>query len=74
MKKEALEEGLKVGKDVSHRIAYYLKKVNQKTSIHPTKIPPRSHTYRNERLMLYKKLMNEQIADRYPALSKKYMG
>ncbi|MEH7503256.1 hypothetical protein V7152_14805 [Neobacillus drentensis] len=61
-------------KDVTHRIAYYLKKVNQKMSVHPAKLPPRSHTYRTERLMLYKKLMHEQIADKYPALSKKYMG
>jgi hypothetical protein len=63
-----------VKKDVTHRIAYYLKKVNQKTSVHPAKLPPRSYTYRYERLMLYKKLMHEQIAVKHPAMAKKYMG
>lgn len=52
---------LKPKKDVIHRISYYLKKVAERTSIHPAKKPPRSHTYRHERLMLYKKLMHEEI-------------
>lgn len=50
-------------KDVTHRIAYYLKKVAERTAIHPSKKPPRSHTYRHERLMLYKKLMHNQIEE-----------
>ncbi|WP_169819272.1 hypothetical protein [Anaerobacillus arseniciselenatis] len=48
-------------KEVQHRIAYYLKKVSEKTSVHPAKIPPRSHKYRHERLMTYKKLMHEEF-------------
>jgi hypothetical protein len=48
-------------KDVTHRIACYLKKVAEKSAVHPSKKPPRSHTYRRERLRLYKKLMHEQI-------------
>ena len=59
-------------KDVNHRIAYYLKKVNQKMSVHPAKLPPRSHTFRQERLMLYKRLMHDQIAVEHPVLAKKY--
>lgn len=48
-------------KEVQHRIAYYLRKVREKTSIHPAKLPPRSHKYRQERLMKYKALMHEQF-------------
>lgn len=40
------------------RIAYYTKKLAQFTAIHPSK--PRN-PYRHDRLMLYKKLMHEQI-------------
>lgn len=48
-------------KDLTHRIAYYLKKVAEKGSVHPAKKQPRSYKYRSERLMLYKKLMHQQI-------------
>lgn len=48
-------------KDITHRIAYYLKKVAEKGSVHPAKKQPLSYTYRNERLKIYKKLMHEQI-------------
>jgi hypothetical protein len=50
-----------INKDATHRIPYYLKKVAEKGSVHPSKKPPRSYTYRQERLMLYKKLMHKQI-------------
>lgn len=48
-------------KPVTHRIAYYLKKVAERTSIHPSKAFPASYKYRSERLKQYKKLMHEQI-------------
>jgi hypothetical protein len=51
-------------KGVAHRIAYYTRKVAEKFSIHPAKKPPRSYTYRHERLMAYKKMMHEQIKAR----------
>ncbi|GIO18106.1 hypothetical protein J18TS1_12060 [Oceanobacillus oncorhynchi subsp. incaldanensis] len=41
------------------RIAYYTKKVAQFGAIHPSK---HRNPYRHNRLMLYKKLMHEQIA------------
>jgi hypothetical protein len=50
-------------KDVTHRIAFYLKKVAEKGSIHPAKKPPNRFKYRNERLVLYKKLMHERIKE-----------
>jgi hypothetical protein len=51
-----------MNKNVTHRIAYYTKKVAQKVSIHPAKMQPRSYTYRNKRLLQYKKLMHDEIA------------
>jgi hypothetical protein len=48
-------------KDVTHRIAYYLKKVSERTAIHPAKKAPRSYTYRSQRLKLYKRLMHQAI-------------
>ncbi|ARK32179.1 hypothetical protein BkAM31D_21300 [Halalkalibacter krulwichiae] len=48
-------------KNIDHRISYYLTKVAQKLSIHPSRKQPKSYTYRNDRLMLYKKLMHRQI-------------
>ncbi len=50
-----------MNKPVTHRIAYYLKKVAEKGAVHPAKKQPRSYTYRHERLMAYKKLMHEAI-------------
>jgi len=47
-------------KDVTHRIAYYTKKVSQ-SFIHPSKPKPRSYKYRNARLGLYKRLLHEEI-------------
>jgi hypothetical protein len=48
-------------KDVTHRIAYYLKKVAERSSHHPAKKLPAKYTYRHQRLMNYKKLMHELI-------------
>jgi hypothetical protein len=63
-----------VKKDVTHRIAFYTRKLSQYWSVHPAKKRPVAHTFRLERLKAYQKLMHEQIADKYPALAKKYMG
>lgn len=48
-------------KDVTLRITYYLRKVAERGSIHPSKKLPVKYTYRHDRLMLYKKLMHQQI-------------
>ncbi|WP_456273594.1 hypothetical protein [Bacillus sp. AK031] len=48
-------------KGIQHRIAYYTRKVAEKVSVHPSRKQPRSYTYRNYRLMLYKRLMHQQI-------------
>ncbi|WP_169824058.1 hypothetical protein [Anaerobacillus alkalidiazotrophicus] len=48
-------------KEVQRRIAYYTRKVAEVSSIHPAKKPPRSHTYRHGRLMVYKKLMFQEF-------------
>jgi len=61
-------------KDVTHRIAYYLRKVREITDIHPSKKLHAKYTYRHDRLMLYKKLMHEQIEIKYPSLVKRYLG
>lgn len=47
--------------DVSSRIAYYTRKVAERGSHHPAQKLPAKYTYRNYRLMLYKRLMHEQI-------------
>jgi hypothetical protein len=70
---ESKEDG-KVKKDITHRIAYYLKKVNERMSHHPAKNLPEKFKYRNERLMLYKSKMHGQIEKNYPSLYKKHMG
>ncbi|WML38670.1 hypothetical protein RCG19_15895 [Neobacillus sp. OS1-2] len=61
-------------KDVTNRIAYYLKKVNERMSHHPAKKLPAKFTHRNERLMLYKTMMHRQIECEHPSVYKKYMG
>jgi hypothetical protein len=48
-------------KQIDHRIAYYLRKVAEKGAIHPARKPPRSHTYRHQRLLAYKAEMHRQI-------------
>ena len=50
-------------KTVQHRIAYYVKKVAEKGSVHPAKLPPRSHKYRHQRLMQYKAAMMKLIEE-----------
>ncbi|MCL6571730.1 MAG: hypothetical protein K6T88_08585 [Bacillus sp. (in: Bacteria)] len=50
-------------KDVTHRIAYYVRKVKERTSHHPAKILPAKYTFRHERLMVYKKRMFELITE-----------
>jgi hypothetical protein len=50
-----------LNKTIDRRIAYYLKKVAEKGSVHPAKKQPRSFTFRHQRLMAYKRLMHEQI-------------
>jgi hypothetical protein len=48
-------------KRIDHRIAYYLRKVAQRTAIHPAKPQPRAHMYRHQRLMAYKAEMHRRI-------------
>ena len=48
-------------KDVTHRIAYYTRKIAEKASIHPSKEYPRSYKYRNNRLIAYKAMMHKEI-------------
>jgi hypothetical protein len=48
-------------KTIDQRIAYYLRKVAERGSLHPAKAVPAKYTYRNYRLMLYKRLMHQQI-------------
>lgn len=45
------------------KIAYYLKKVAEFTSIHPSK---KRNSYRHERLLHYKKLLHEKIEEMKP--------
>ena len=55
-----MKRGLKM-KTIDQRIAYYLKKVAERGSHHPAKAIPAKYTYRNYRLILYKRLMHQQI-------------
>jgi hypothetical protein len=48
-------------KTIEQRIAYYTRKVAERVSHHPAKAVPSKYTYRNYRLMLYKRLMHQQI-------------
>lgn len=48
-------------KNITHRISYYVRKVAERWSIHPSKKPPRAYTYRAQRLLKYKTLMHQQI-------------
>lgn len=51
-------------KTIDQRIAYYTRKVAERVSHHPAKAVPAKYTYRNYRLMLYKRLMHQQIESR----------
>lgn len=44
-------------KTVTHRIAFYTRKVSEKSSIHPSKKSPAHYKYRHERLITYKSLL-----------------
>jgi hypothetical protein len=48
-------------KDILERLAYYTRKVAERRSHHPSKKLPRSYTFRSQRLVAYKKLMNQLI-------------
>lgn len=48
-------------KTIDQRIAYYTRKVAERVSHHPAKAVPAKFTYRNYRLMQYKRLMHQQI-------------
>ncbi|MEF7566089.1 hypothetical protein V4V35_24155 [Bacillus infantis] len=50
-------------KDITDRIAYYTRKVAERGSHHPSKKLPRAYTFRSQRLMAYKKLMDQLIVD-----------
>lgn len=61
-------------KDVTHRIAYYTRKVAQKGAVHPAKKPPSSHTYRHQRLMQYKEAMHKLINNHQERVSAALKG
>jgi hypothetical protein len=50
-------------KDIINRIAYYTQKVAERGSHHPAKKLPRAYTFRSQRLMAYKKRMNQLIVE-----------
>jgi hypothetical protein len=52
-----------VKKELVHRIAYYTRKVAERSSLNLADKLPRSYTYRHQRLMAYKKLMHKQIQE-----------
>jgi hypothetical protein len=54
------ESGMK--KDVTHRIAFYTRKVTERMAHHPSEVLPAKFIHRQERLMQYKKLMHQLIA------------
>jgi hypothetical protein len=56
-----LIKGGKTMKTLDQRIAYFTRKVAERLSHHPAKALPAKFKYRNYRLMLYKRLMNQQI-------------
>jgi hypothetical protein len=48
-------------KELVHRIAYYTRKVAEKSSTNLVEKHPRWYTCRHQRLMTYKRLMHNQI-------------
>ncbi|MGD6899307.1 hypothetical protein [Bacillus infantis] len=50
-------------KDVTHRIAYYTRKVTERRSHPRSKKLPRSYTFRSQRLLAYKMRMNQLIVE-----------
>lgn len=49
-------------KEITHRIAFYTRKVAERGAHHPSKALPRKYKYRSERLKVYKARMNQLIA------------
>jgi hypothetical protein len=56
-------EAREMKKEIIHRIAYYTRKVAERSSLNLAEKLPRSYTYRHKRLMAYKKLMHKQIQE-----------
>jgi hypothetical protein len=50
-----------MAKSLDQRISYYTRKVRERVSYPRSKALPANFTYRHERLMTYKRIMNEQI-------------
>lgn len=50
-------------KIITHRIAYYVRRVAERAAQHPAKKLPVAYKYRSERLVAYKKRMHELIAE-----------
>jgi hypothetical protein len=50
-----------VNKELIDRISYYTRKVAEKSSVSLAENHPKWFTYRNQRLMAYKRLMHNQI-------------
>jgi hypothetical protein len=50
-------------KTIVNRVAYFTRKVKEKVSVHPAKVQPRAFKYRNQRLTLYKSLLDKEIAE-----------
>ncbi|MBP3038047.1 hypothetical protein J9303_00810 [Bacillaceae bacterium Marseille-Q3522] len=50
-------------KDITHHIAFYVRKVAERGSVHPSKVLPRRYKYRGDRLKLYKKLLHAAIVE-----------
>jgi hypothetical protein len=50
-------------KTIDQCIAYYTRKVKERVLHHPAKALPVAYTYRNYRLMLYKRLLDQRIQD-----------
>jgi hypothetical protein len=59
--KRKFGEGFVMKKDVTQRLAYYTRKVAERVSFHPAKKLPLKFTYRNERLIVYKRLLRDLI-------------
>ncbi|WP_187445543.1 hypothetical protein [Bacillus infantis] len=47
-----------MNKSLESRIAYYVRKVKEARSHHPSKKLPRAYTFRSQRLRVYKGLMD----------------
>jgi hypothetical protein len=50
-----------MNRELIHRISYYTRKVAEKSSVNLADKHPKWFTYRNQRLIAYKRLMHNQI-------------